>query len=440
MKRIVILCDGTWNSPDMAHPTNVVRLGRTLLPSARVPRMRLVDDASVQATETVVGPEGPREVPVFDTVAQVPVYVEGVGTGRRGVTRLGRLSDRVLGGALGWGLMENVAEAYRHLVFLWEPGDEIHVFGFSRGAFTARSLVGLLRFGGLLSRAELHRLPELVARYTAPVYGGTTRRHERNLWWRAAHSRDVLVDPRDLDRLAAEHGDAEAAEALAVMTRAPRLTVAYLGVWDTVGAMGIPGHWAGAPALNRRHQFHDTDLSPMVSAARHALALDERRRDFPPTPWSNLSQLNGGRVGTPYRQAWFPGDHGSVGGGGEVTALSSAALDWVIDGAEAAGLQFHPVLRAELQAERDWTGPLRNEPDGIGLGARAAAKARDLMAGDRDGPDRIADVHDTARRRWAFETKGDRPSKGWPYRPRSLDRVARDMDAAPGDDDRGAVT
>src|SRR6056297_589886 len=98
MKRIVILCDGTWNRSDSKTPTNVVRLAQTLVP---------VDTLGV---------------------VQVPIYIQGVGTGE-GVTRLARFQDRVLGGAFGFGLLENIEEAYRHLVFLYEPGDEIHIFG-----------------------------------------------------------------------------------------------------------------------------------------------------------------------------------------------------------------------------------------------------------------------------------------------------------------------
>ena len=428
MKRIVILCDGTWNSPDMAHPTNVVRLGRMLLPSVRRPREVAEGGVMVQAT-------GPGGTPLFDTVAQVPIYVEGVGTGRRGVTRLGRLSDKVLGGALGWGLMENVAEAYRHLVFLWEPGDEIFIFGFSRGAFTARSLAGLIRFGGLLPRSRLHRLPELVARYTEPAYGNAARKHDRNLWWRAEHSREVVVDPRDLDRLAAEHGDPEAAEAFDAMARAPVLQVAYMGIWDTVGAMGVPGHLSVAPFLNKRHQFHDTRLSRMVQSARHALALDEHRRTFPPTPWIELDRMNGGRVGRPYRQEWFPGDHGSIGGGGPVEALSAGALEWIVEGAEMAGLAVHDVLRAENLERHDPYGPLRNRPDAEGLQGRAARAWRGLRASHREGPEAYGDVHGSARARWRFETKAGDRRPGWPYRPRSLDRVRRWLDDDPVSDE-----
>ena len=399
MKRIVILCDGTWNSSDMEHRTNVLRLADGIMRSVREPLLRA---------------EGGRMVPVVDAdgapvtrdVAQVPIYVPGVGTGRRGLTAVGRLSDRALGGALGWGLMDNVAHAYEQLAFQWRPGDEVQLFGFSRGAFTARSLAGMIRNVGLLAPSDLRRLPEAVAHYTNPIAVGPERRQARTLWWRARHSSHTLVDPDDLGRLEDTADDWEANEALARLRRAPRFTIRYMGIWDTVGAMGVPGHLTGATVLNRRHQFHDTRLSRMVDGARHAVAVDERRRTFPPTLWTNLSELNGARIDTPYRQQWFPGDHGSVGGGGPERGLSSAALAWVAEGAEAAGLAFYPGAVEAWAEEADHLAPLRSKPRGTGLAARGYGAWQDATAVDRDGPDRRDDIHDSAVARWRVGTKG----------------------------------
>ena len=376
MKRIVILCDGTWNSTDAPHPTNVVRLGQAI--------------AGVD----------PRDV------TQIPLYIEGVGTGRRGVTRLGRLTDRALGGSLGLGLMENVAEAYRHLVFLWEPGDEVMLFGFSRGAYTARSLAGFIRYTGLLARSDLQLLPEAVRRYAARFAGTPRERQMMNAEWRAVHSPKVMTDPADADVYDDPHAD--------------RFAIAYLGVWDTVGALGVPRSllpgWIGA----RRFRFHDTALSPMVRAARHAVALDERRRDFVPTLWSNLDALNGHpqRADSPYQERWFPGDHGAVGGGGELRGLSSIALAWLMEGAAAQGLYLDGAVEAAILAERDAMAPPRNSriPSG---GAVASLMRR--FGRDRDGPAEFHGVHEAARRRW----QGGLDPR---YRPRGLSRLARALD------------
>lgn len=375
MKRIVILCDGTWNAAEAVWPTNVVRLAQALAPTGA------------------------------DGMAQVPIYVEGVGTGRRGVTRLARLQDRLLGGLLGLGLMDNVAEAYRHLVFLHEPGDQAFVFGFSRGAFTARSLAGFLRFTGLLARADLALLPEAVARYGERRDESCDARQARNAAWRARHSPHVMTDPADAPAYAAAGAD-----------QAIPFEIDYMGVWDTVGALGVPGLFTAKPVLSRRHAFHDTTLSTMVRAARHAVALDERRRPYMPTTWSNLPVLEAqaaaeGR-GRPYRQEHFAGDHAAVGGGGDRMALSALTLLWVMEGAEAAGLEFDERVRARIAAQGDPLGPLEGQSEPARGPIPALLR---LTATDRPDVTRLVDVSRAARRRWAAD-----PVAGERYRPAPL--------------------
>jgi uncharacterized protein (DUF2235 family) len=156
----------------------------------------------------------------------------------------------------------------------------------------------------------------------------------------------------------------------------------------------------------------------MVRAARHAVALDETRAAFAPTLWDNLDVLNAEAAARPYRQTYFPGDHGSVGGGGDVRDLSSIALDWIMEGAEAQGLAFDPDARAAIRAEQYPLGPLTS----------ATAPKRGFINAimglmprrHRDGPDRLEDVHLSARIRFAAEGKAG----SWrPYRPRSLRKV-----------------
>ena len=147
----------------------------------------------------------------------------------------------------------------------------------------------------------------------------------------------------------------------------------------------------------------------MVRAARHAVAIDERRRTFPPTLWDNLDGAERRRRRqAPYAQRWFPGDHGAVGGGRAVTALSDDALVWVAEGAAAAGLALDPAAVAAWRRRRDCLGPLR---------ARAAAVRRLLTLDCRDrlGPGRLAEVAEAAVRRWRADPR---------YRPRALARVA----------------
>jgi hypothetical protein len=156
-----------------------------------------------------------------------------------------------------------------------------------------------------------------------------------------------------------------------VRSDAVALRIKYLGVWDTVGSLGLPDTWLVARLANRGFLFHDAELSRMVEFARHAVALDEQRPSFAPTLWPNIGGLN--RLALelpdaadlsvvplerlPYREEWFPGDHGAV-GGGERQGLSAYARLWVAQGAQAAGLEFEPGRLAQFAAERNPSEPL----------------------------------------------------------------------------------
>ena len=302
MKRIVILIDGTWNRPDAVDPTNVVRLSRCIQPT----------DA--------------------DGHVQQVIYSPGVGSGR-GNNRLARAMDRVLGGALGWGLTDIIQEAYRNLVFAYEPDDEIYIFGFSRGAFAARSLAGFIRSSGIAPRSKLKELPAAWKRYV-----DSERRPHPDDPQSFAFRRDFapLTATSDKELIwRQKSGDADAM----------RLRLAYVGVWDTVKALGLPDLGPVTRAFNAQYRFHDAELSSSVKSARHAIAIDERRKTFPASPWTNIPRLNRDH-GAPddccplYAQQWFPGNHGSVGGGGPRLGLSSVALQWIVKGAENVGLRI----------------------------------------------------------------------------------------------------
>lgn len=355
MKRIVIACDGTWKRLDSLHATNVLKIAQAVLPH---------DGAGV---------------------AQLTCHLDGVGSGR-GTGRLARGLDRALGGMFGLGLTATLETAYRFLVFNYAPGDEIYLLGFSRGAYTARSLAGLIRNCGILARANAASIPRALALYRAR---GDGTRPEGKV------AREFRA------RLCVDHGPGIA----------PR--IAYLGVWDTVGALGVPESVWLSDRVNRGLGFHDTSLSRAVLSARHAVAIDERRRTFPPALWDNLAALEAGGAPGRYRQCWFPGDHGSVGGGGPVTALSDDALVWVAEGAAQAGLALDAEAVRVWRAGRDCTGPLGAKGD-----VRPAAIDR-LVAvfghRDREGPADPDHLAEAARLRWRLDRT---------WRPGALDRVA----------------
>jgi len=365
-KRIAIFCDGTWNRHDARQPTHVVQLAQMVAPTAA------------------------------DGMAQVVQYLIGVGTGR-GTGMVARRIDRFMGGALGWGLAETIQEAYRALIFTYEPGDAVYIFGFSRGAYTARSLAGLIRSCGIPPAHHLDRVGEAFARYRARGQGGRRPDDGEMILFRSEFAPFTATSQVDWDwRLAHAPGPCHL------------LSIRYLGVWDTVGALGIPGHWGAAPWLNTGHQFHDTDLSRLVLAARHAVAVDERRRSFVPTLWSNLDPLNRGVLGLAagvdlstvprnelkYREEWFSGTHGTLGGSGPVRGLSAAALAWIAQGVAAEGLELRPGTLVATKDGIDPLAPVNNQPQEDWMTRVMRAWGR-----DRQGPDAPRQVAPVTRAR-----------------------------------------
>ena len=364
MKRIVICCDGTWNRLDADRPTNVARIAKAILPRA---------------------PDG---------IVQVIRHIDGVGTGR-GVGPVSQAADRALGGLFGRGLMATLAEAYRFLIFNYAPGDEIHLFGFSRGAFTARTLSGLIRNCAIPQArhaGEINAALDLYRRRSA----GTHPDADAACAFRARVAPHIGVGEADRSWRAARG-----------LAPGHPLRLRYVGVWDTVGALGVPSHLATLQWLNRGLRFHDTRLSRGVEAARQAVAIDERRRVFPPALWDNLDTLNAETEGPAKReQRWFPGDHGAVGGGGE-PRLSNDALLWVAEGAMAEGLALDPDCLAEWRRDRDCLAPLQ-------MARGPLAAFLNLSRRDRSGPDRIDDLAAAALARWRADPR---------WRPGALRRV-----------------
>ena len=274
-KRIIVCCDGTWNEPaeasedpkDKNEPTNVLKFVRAVSP---------LDD---------------------NAIAQIIYYDEGVGT-RWGV-------DRFLGGGLGTGLSLNVQEAYRFIANNYRKGDHIFLLGFSRGAYTVRSLAGFIGAVGLLAKRYLAFAADAYELYRLPL----EKRKSSTLW----------DDYKKLEVLPPE-----------------RVPIDFIGVWDTVGALGAPtplvGRWT-RPWVS----FHNTQLGDHVHHAYHALAIDERRRPFQPDLWTG----KGANTKTVV-QAWFPGVHSNVGSSYKDTSLSSIALNWMMHRAREHRLQFLP--------------------------------------------------------------------------------------------------
>lgn len=273
MKRIVICFDGTWNKPaDEALP-----------PDQQV-------ETNVRRFYEAVSEHGP------DGVAQVKWYDEGVGS---------HWYDRYLGGAIGAGLDQNIRQGYRYLARTYEDGDEVYILGFSRGAYTARSLVGLIRNCGLLKRRWLNLLNIGIA------YGIYRTRDD---------GPDSLTARLFRERFSKE------------------IRIKFLGVWDTVGALGLPLHLLRNFNL-RFYEFHDTQLSRIVENAAHAVAVDEHRADYDVCLWTPTEKPQ-----QKLEQRWFLGAHSNVGGGYAERRLSDLALQWMCHQASVLGLGLAPLV------------------------------------------------------------------------------------------------
>ena len=280
MRRLVVCADGTWRSQDdVTDTTNVEKLHDAVLPRS---------------------PDG---------TAQLRAYFPGVGTTRW---------ERLVGGAFGVGLSRNVKQAYGWLAERYEgptdddPGDELHLFGFSRGAYTVRSLAGMIRNVGLLRPEHLDRLDEAYAHY-----------RDRDRAWSPDGSRSVAFRERWSRDVP---------------------SIRCLGVWDTVGALGVPTRGPVGHLTRQRWGFHDVQLSRRVQNGFHALAVDEQRRAFAPTLWL-ADDAHAGEQHV--EQVWFAGTHSDVGGGTDDCGLSDTTLRWMAGKAADCGLALDEArLRA----------------------------------------------------------------------------------------------
>ncbi len=346
MKRLVVCCDGTWNKIDALCPTNVLKIAQAIQPVAS------------------------------DGIHQIVFYEEGLGT---------KWYDKVPGGAFGWGIDQNIQHAYRFLCLNYTEGDEIYLFGFSRGAYTVRSLAGLIYCSGLLSRPEICRATEAYDLY-----------------------RDPKIKP--------SHPKAEEFR----QKNGRRVPITLLGCWDTVGSLGVPDLVPFSPInqfINAKYRFHDTQLSSAVENALHAAAIDERRKTFDLTPMQKSPNQENQQL----RQAWFPGGHGCVGGGmDENLGLSDAALLWMMEQIGELGLklEFDPS-RVEGGIKPDPLIDFNNAPGFYGL------------AGMHDRPislDEWNELHHSVNIRWQNFKKTEEPAwwqnfkkpKETAYRPENL--------------------
>jgi uncharacterized protein (DUF2235 family) len=314
MKRITIFADGTWSSPERDIPTNVLQMARSVRPVAA-------------------------------GVEQVAFYDWGVGTDRK----------KLAGGISGKGIDKNIMDCYRFVVHNYNSGDKLFFFGFSRGAYTVRSLAGFIRNCGILKREHADKIPDAYKLY---------------------RKRTKASSPDEQEAVAFRQN-------YAVTNITP---IEFVGVWDTVGSLGIPVPFWGTLG-EREFLFHDTEPSRIIQHARHAVSIDENREDFEPTLWDPKPSLD-------LRQVWFAGVHSDVGGGYKESGLSHCAGKWMLDEATSFGLEFESHFIDSLQPNPE--DRQHNERKGI-------YRMRDESIRKVIGP-----VHISVKERWDMNAHGYR--------------------------------
>jgi uncharacterized protein (DUF2235 family) len=295
MKRLIACTDGTWDKPgDLENGKSI--------------------DSNVCLIYQAIAKES------GDGTKQVKVYDTGVGSsyGWR---------DKILGGTMGKGLDQKIMDMYAFLMLNYQPEDELYFFGFSRGAYTARSLAGFIRNCGILKPQHLNLLEKAFSLY-----------RDRNAF--TAPDSDLMVSFRSnysIEDITPIH---------------------FIGVWDTVGSLGLPLTFLRMYNMEK-YKFHDETLSSTVRNAFHALSVDDRRKLFQPTLWEASKKKSSAKVPTQkIEQRWFPGVHCNIGGGYADRGLSDQALMWMIEKAKDAGLAFDPEKLATIHPKV--MGTLRN--------------------------------------------------------------------------------
>lgn len=329
-KQIIFCADGTWNGPgDSSGTADIDGAAQQdpILDDEVTNVVKLFVNLRGQVTAGTQGLHNETEMVCKDAagnVLQVAKYLHGVGDSKN-------VARKVLGGVFGVGVIARIVRGYTFISRNYEPGDSIHITGFSRGAYTARALAGMIAKVGLLNpktynvddKDEAYRRG-YAAWVKAKGFSFEGKSFLSNLLSTVVQLAEGVVStvslkPNDL---------------------IPGVRIRSVGVWDTVGSMGIPDYVKGS----RRDLFTfvDQKLSPLVDRGFHAMALDEMRRDFPITRWDADPRIE---------EAWFIGAHSDVGGGYPAVecGLSDIALDWMMQKLQSVG-----VLLAE---------PLVHKPD-----------------------------------------------------------------------------
>ena len=387
-KRIVFCADGTWNGPEQqtgvtpidaddnhgelngATVTNVVKLFANLAGRVTPETMAMRDEQEKVVVDAAGG------------VVQIAKYIHGVGDSNS-------FLKKAMGGMFGMGVIARIVRGYTFISRNYEPGDEIHIAGFSRGAYTARALAGMIAAVGLLNRA--HYDPN--DKNEAYRLGVAAWCKGKNM---SLHGAGKLTD---LANHLLNFVGGFFAHQLKPNQLIPNVPIKSVAVWDTVGSMGIPAY-----AGDKRYdvfRFVDTKLSDKVQNGFHAMAVDELRMDFPVTAWDSRAGI---------KQVWFVGAHADVGGGysAQESRLSDIALEWMMRQLAEVGVRLATPLTYKPEP---LIAPAIHQPWSKSPFALLPRSPRQVTSADT--------IHDSVLRRWQADSS---------YRPQSMSAVATTID------------
>ena len=387
-KRIVFCADGTWNGPEKqtgvapidsadehgelagAKVTNVVKLFANLAGRVTPQTMTMRDEQEKIVPDAAGG------------VVQISKYIHGVGDSDS-------FLKKAMGGMFGMGVIARIVRGYTFISRNYDPGDEIHIAGFSRGAYTARALAGMISSVGLLDREEYDPNDKNEA-YRLGVAAWCKCKNM------SLHGAGKLTDLANHLLNFVGGFFARQLDADQLIANVPIKSVA---VWDTVGSMGIPAY-----AGDKRYdvfRFVDTKLSDKVQNGFHAMAVDELRLDFPVTAWDSRAGI---------KQVWFVGAHADVGGGysAQESRLSDIALEWMMKQLAEVGVRIATPLTYKPEP---LIGPAIHQPWSKTPFALLPRSPRQVASTDT--------IHDSVLRRWQADAS---------YRPQALAAVAGSLD------------
>ena len=324
-KAIIFCADGTWNGPEEQTGksvadgdddageltgdtvTNVVKFYSNLAGRATPETLRLKDE------------QEKRLIDATGNTVQIAKYIHGVGDSDN-------LIRKVMGGVFGMGVISRIVRGYTFISRCYEPGDAIYIVGFSRGAYTARALAGMISRVGLLdsSKYDVNDKEEAYRRGTAAWYSSKGLTFSGSSWLSRVANKAVGA----VQRAIGKH-DLSTTDLIA------NVPIKAVGVWDTVGSMGVPLYVSDGRYDVFR--FTDMQLSGLVEFGFHAMAIDEMRVDFPVTKWDKRKNIE---------QVWFSGAHADVGGGYAVaeSRFSDVALQWMMKKLSGVGVTLATPL------------------------------------------------------------------------------------------------